>query len=429
MEKTIKKGFPDIELNKKRRRITSKPKAEIGFIHQLIIYLDNFYTLCLTKYNKDIMLNEILIENKKQQITNWIIKQKDLTKDKEGRYTCDNMSNLNQHFNEKLSLDEFENLFGYSVIIHLQKFTKKINCENSIIFKFISFLKTDFKQINILENSPLGELKRDLLVEYIIKPNDLSPYSIMEESVCKDFFDEIKKNKCNKRQIDKPFTYKNFLSRNFLINLIVTKPILTLYKTILRLQNIEVAYEDLKSELLQFLKTVKIYVMQLGNYNYGMTINTGNIYINKYNFIYCFEQYSHFAVILITLMHEVMHCLIRIFRENKNYYLLTEGIYVHDGEIEYNNENNKIEISIPIKRIEDSGYMFEYYLLGNFNLYHYYLGKFLINKSNYDCDYETFKEKLLKEIEKNDNKVTNDKFLCKKHSYQCCRGRCLTLLK
>ena len=103
------------------------------------------------------------------------------------------------------------------------------------------------------------------------------------------------------------------------------------------------------------------------------------------------------------------------------HHFLSHDYFIIFYDFLYSKKNFKI--------LSDSGSAFEKLFLGDITQYHYYIGKFLIDKNNYLCDIDTFQKNLVIESKKNDKFVENDNCPCAKISFSHTRIKCGTLLR
>ena len=98
---------------------------------------------------------------------------------------------------------------------------------------------------------------------------------------------------------------------------------------------------------------------------YGLTLYNGTILINNK---FCqnsdLNNSPYICIILLTLLHEIAHASIRIFREDKNYFYNT---FLELNKKTDNSFINRLNINNYLKKkvINESGFLFEELLLWN----------------------------------------------------------------
>ena len=103
--------------------------------------------------------------------------------------------------------------------------------------------------------------------------------------------------------------------------LLFSKTIINTYIEVLKdLYNKSISEKEIINEISNFKKNHKIFIIELGFKFYGLSLFDGTILINNR---YYFEEQNIEIMIFIffsTLLHEYMHSLSRILRENDNFF-------------------------------------------------------------------------------------------------------------
>ena len=233
------------------------------------------------------------------------------------------------------------------------------------------------------------ELKRDFLIDLILS-----------KIIKFDYF-KILKTKDNKvKKIDLYSLIKNnFEISSDILMLIAISPVyLTAYQEVLFSQGIEKSKEEIKEAVLDILKNIEIYQAPLYLGVCGCTIYSAKVFIReKYinTIIKGDKKVQALAAVIATLLHEIMHILLRTFHDTNNYYIFT------------------LPKKMKSKRINDSGTMVDLKIFDGFSYVFLRDAKFILDSANYNLSIENFKSKF-KDIRKETRK---NKEIAKKQKY------------
>ena len=349
-----------------------------------------------------------LTNNKKEEISTYISNL--ISPEIEDIY----LSSINQclifPFNKKLTNEDFFSLLLCSIFISIHQTSKQLNDKKKI---FLSFLPLSSIS-DILEDNPLSSLKRDVLLANLscLDPKQKLECSIFKVKEYHNYFNVFNdyQNKTNKtsisqtkfdstKQLDDMYesdgqsneeTYINKLllsypiyDRHYLSKIILSDIVVSCYKEVLKTQNININNSKIKTILSSFLNNVNIYYLNLEDY--GLTINEGTIFINEKHIHDSLINLSSAGCVILTVMHEIMHCLLRLVRNDDNFYYLTGKVKI----------NNKI--------YDDSGKIFEKIFLNTeYKSINDSAGEFLINVDNYNSSLKIFQDELKKKNYKKD---------------------------
>ncbi len=197
---------------------------------------------------------------------------------------------------------------------------------------------------------------------------------------------------------------KNFIfNKEYFIKTVTSNCLISCYKDLLKFfyPNMYISTEEMKNKLYEYLMLHKIYFVDMSIGLYGLTLYNGTILINNK---FCkntdLNNSPYICIIFLTLLHEMAHVSVRIFRNEKNYF------YNTFFEIDKNMDNNlikKLNINNFLSKnkfIEESGFFFEEIFLwsefekNNLNNYKYisHLDSIFIFNFNYTRDYRIFRQ-------------------------------------
>ena len=299
---------------------------------------------------------------------------------------------IEHKFEEQMTHEKFFELIRYYL------FNYKHDWDDSNIQSFYTDFQKD-KNLIFCDTSlsPLISAKMDILIGILVNKkkydNSLTPmFSVWTYSSFYPITFEYK------TQIVK-------FSKNELINIIKSKAISDCYLKCLSLTGTETTRDILIEELEKFIKRVNIYYIKTFNKTNGFTIYNGDIFINK-KYVEQIKKKSNFLIhgfcaIIITLLHELLHCANRILRTKKDNYIVTDP--VNEDDITINSETNSKEqntiqqVETQKKIFNDIGDIFDFLLLGSPNQLCQAESLWLVtnNFQNFDMNYWKVKEELI----------------------------------
>lgn len=278
----------------------------------------------------------------------------------------------------------------------------------------------------------LSKIKKDIIIHLLIdkglcnsKPdiNLTESVNIIKGLNDKEF--SIKKIDLEFNAVNSKNDQKFKLNKNSLKNFLTSEAIMSAIEETLK------NFEDnkinnpgrniLKNKSEEFIENTKFYSIHLTDKIYAFTIYNGDIFINKKyidiaNNNNDKRQLSALAIILLSIIHEFMHYLIRTLSDNKtskNYFLKTKNRIKKSGTVEIN----------------ESGNFLEKLLIGNYYGFFSIDAEYLLDINNYNVLFNIF----CKEFQNNHNNNylnLDDETLLKKSNYIddtfLMRGRCLT---
>ena len=323
-------------------------------------------------------------------------------------------------YNIDKCIENIEKNWNKEEIENMKKFFKK--CPDYLGFltkeksNFISNIKketilkrlynTNFISIDntidlfILNNN----INKDIIpfIELKVEEND----SI--ENKRKKIYKENKKELGNKKDILEPYVISNFnLTWTKIEEFLKTKTLFSCYEKTIKDIYGECGLTDEKNIKDCLDKIInnnikKIYFVKFPNQLIGLTIFNGEIFINKkyYDLLYnCEQNISSMAVIYITILHEIMHCLIRLFSTENN-----------NCNNHFTNTIDRIQKNNS-KIIKESGNLFEKNLTGNLNEFNIYNSSYILDIDNYNVSFEEFQKNLKNYTEKIDKIKSKDGLL------------------
>ena len=210
-------------------------------------------------------------------------------------------------------------------------------------------------------------------------------------------FKEVNLKNNNKFQLNKD-ALKQFLNSEAIISAVE--------ETLKHFEDIKInnpGKSVLKDKVVNFIENTKFYSIKLSDNIYAFTIYNGNIFINK-NIIDIAndnnnkQQLSALAIILVSIIHEFMHYLVRILSDDpksKNYFLKTK---------------KRIKKTENIK-ISESGIFLEDLLIGNYKGFFSIDAEFLLDINNYNDSFKIFSNKFYDNNTKYHSKADEETFL------------------
>ena len=267
-----------------------------------------------------------------------------------------------------------ENAGGIKSFFNKMKFDTLYSIFNNEYI--ISKIKKDII-IHLLIDKGLYKSKPDInLTESlrIIKGINDEEFSVKKINI---EFNEVSLKNNQKFKLDKT-TLKQFLSSETIISAIE--------ETLKHFEDDKInnaGRNILKNKCDEFIENTKFYSIELNNKIYAFTIYNGNIFINK-NYIDIAndnnnnkKQLSALAIILLSIIHEFIHYLVRTLSDNetsRNYFLKTK---------------NRIKKLEKIE-INESGNFLERLLIGNYFGLFSINAEFLLDINNYNVKFNIF---------------------------------------
>ena len=305
-------------------------------------------------------------------------------------------------FNTKVTLEDFIYLFLNAIIISLKYNTEQLDIQKKFLLKSFSSAQIP----DLLMQNPLSDAKRDIFIANLscLDETEYLSFEILETYEYFNYFEvmNIKKYDFDENTSIEELTFrpKNddiigqienipvhpFLKehpiydRSYLKQIALSTPVVQCYQKVLETQDIKVSLEDISSTLSKFISTVQIFYADINEF--GFTINCGIIFISKSKVKLSIRSIPHAACVLLTVLHEFSRCLLRLVRNDQNFYFLTKVIQSNAG-----------------KKFKDSGRYFEYLLLGReVDKLFPSSSKFLLNLDNYNCQLADFHKNLIIEL-------------------------------
>ena len=412
------------------------------FIYDIIYKLNRLYN-AISKEKAEIVLNQIKVIFNSFSFDY-------------SRYYDNNNDILIHPFNQSITSHHFLRLFCAAVncrIISFE-FNPKNNLEQIRQYKIKEFLEkyieasnNIIKDIPFLTDSPLGRARQDYLLTVLMTTKSKLNISseLFTSDYCLPFFlNQIEENKFLKEKNDNDIPSKKIRQRAFIKTIVLQPIILELYKEVLAIQGKKVSIEDIKQKLEPFIDSMKLYALYCNEY--GFTIADGTIFMRMAFYEEGPKKYGTAGCFIFTLIHELGHVVNRLFRDDTNFFILTDrmistenGILIKESEskeeiikkAEPNSDNILIEMntnrntkddhsSEKTKIIDDFGDAVEKLLyLSHVKSKHigYYGGKYLLNINNYLKPKKQFINELATEIDKvNPDANENDIYLFGKSS-------------
>ena len=234
------------------------------------------------------------------------------------------------------------------------------------------------------------ELKRDILLDII-----------SSKGIKYDYFPILrtKGNLIKKVDINSLIQIHCELPSDTLQKIAISPIYLDAYQKVLSYQDIEKSKEEIQKKVLEIISELEVYQAPLIKNICGCTIYSGKVFIRQRYVNSITKKKSKkiqaLASIISTILHEIMHIILRKFHQTEDYYIST------------------MPQEINSRKIKDSGTMIDLTIFNGFSYLFYDDAKFLLNPLNYNLKTETFKEKFL-EIRKEKRK---DKEFAKKEKY------------
>ena len=336
--------------------------------------------------------------------------------------------------------DKIDNIKFISYIkegISILYLNDKIDDYNNEVFKYFKKIREytqDFLYIPMLKENTLHQLKKYLylsvisnqlkLCDYQLLPNYiLYNESFFNESPFKEFQVDIENERILLNHFPK---YKEFMriKINFdLINdYIFSQPIQEAYFQTCRevfgqgakfvtMNNIKLATKYIYEYIIKKnLKFVKLEPNYLGITLYNKKILITNSFLsNIYSSPNERKKITLIATLIMTILHEISHCLVNILPTYDKDYLILSNPFIRTfkknvavldfikGDIIYEGEKNVFGILNEkikdYKFIEDSGSYFENKVFNNSEHYNYISSIYFLDKENLKCSLKEFNSK------------------------------------
>ena len=195
---------------------------------------------------------------------------------------------------------------------------------------------------------------------------------------------------------------KNFtFNKTYFIDKVLSNCMISCYKDLINFlyRKITLNKDIMKNILKNYLDTHKIYFVDMNDGLYGLTLYNGTILINnKFNQKRNLNKSPYIGIIFLTLLHEIAHVSVRLFREESNYF---NNTFLAIDKIIDANMIIKLNLQNYIKNrkiIDESGFLFEQLFLWNefqnskIKNYKYisHLDCIFIFNFNYNFEYKIF---------------------------------------
>lgn len=167
---------------------------------------------------------------------------------------------------------------------------------------------------------------------------------------------------------------------NFVKSIMVSPCLINAFNKVFNYLQITSKEDEIKMKINEYLNKFSIYHASFSLKLCGLTVYDGTIYITT-KYIKDFKEHSTFnyrigGAILIAILHEMTHALLRLVGTTNNFYLKTE------------------ETLIDNISFDDSGEILEYVLFNNINELYENDTKYILDLKNYSKKAETFKLEL-----------------------------------
>ena len=312
-------------------------------------------------------------------------------------------------FNTKMNSNDFFILFCCAVDLRLKNFfISRSGIELVIRRRIFAFVRKNIlTKNNIISDGLIGDLRKDYLLglftyenaDYAIDTSLFSPLIINNYFDLQNEHDNYYKN--NELYPNSPSNEPlSIFNRNDLSEILTSTPIIEIYNEVLSIQGFtDITNNDIKIKLQTFIDNINIYY--LNTQHFGMTLFSGDIFLREGMVTMALESYGAAGCTILTLIHEIGHCLKRIIVNDNNFYLNTEPmVYNKDNTmgLKKNNIHNKKTINIT-----DFGTAVEYIL---YKKYFFAQkigingGKFLLQKTSYSLCKGDFCSQLVKALKK-----------------------------
>ena len=290
----------------------------------------------------------------------------------------ENDENFKIEFPSKITRRNFDKYFTQAIISAKQKYKKK----NLKILKQLLLLLIDFNPINYGDyfglDSNITELHKIFKIDLIFTlltdekkveayGNDLSKIDFQFKS-SDDYLIWMNNKGFNEANLyDRSFTgYFSF--QNF-EQILFSPIILNAYKSALNeLYGINISTSRIKNTLNSFISSHEIYFISIPDSYYGLTLIDGTILLNK-RYVE-FHNSVNGLKIVMTLFHEYMHVLSRLFRGDNNYLLNTREFLNTRGIMVTESGNYFDEKILDYFTIKEATYLEADYLLKPENYNH-----------------------------------------------------------
>ena len=245
-------------------------------------------------------------------------------------------STVKLEFGSNINYREFYKLFKNGLILAKKNFSLK---NLKLIKNLLLLLKDDNSGndedvfgIKSCDNELRKVYKMDLILSLISNEQKLTDLGINNISdIAKTFQnsnDYILYN--DKNSFKNAIIYNKNITGDFspdnFEKILYSSTILNTYKEILfELYNIKTTTKIITKTLKEFLKGHNIFLTSMGSDYYGMVLYDGTILINKVYYSGLERDTVNSFRIFFTLLHELMHALSRILRNNNNFFLDTEA--------------------------------------------------------------------------------------------------------
>ena len=345
-------------------------------------------------------------------------------------YICLNRS-FDFKFGENISNEDFISYVRKSILTLYS--TDKIFKDNAFkLFKNIQKKIKDFLYIPMLEQNTLCEFKKHIYLGVLSSQKDLEDQDSLTEYILYDdlyfnitSFHEIKFNIKRDEKFIKTFSdytkeheFKLNLEtiKDYMFSQTIKEAYLETCREIfgnnasfVNMKNIEKALNKIYEDVIKNLKFAK-----LEPFYYGVTLYNKKVLISN-NFDKNIKEstldrkkLSFMAGLVMTLLHEITHCLSNIlplysddYNELSNPFIriFKKNIAIYDfvtGKKEYKSEKNVIDILKEkinnYKYIKDSGSLFESKLFTNIHTSSYLDSEYFLNINNLKQPLKIFKE-------------------------------------
>jgi len=273
-------------------------------------------------------------------------------------------STVNLEFGSNINYREFYKLFKNGLILAKKNFSLK---NLSLIKNLLLLLKDnnsgndeDVFGIKSCDNELRKVYKMDLILSLISNERKLTDLGINNISdITKSFLSSNEYALYNDKQSFKDAIIYNknitgdFSPDNF-EKILYSSTILNIYKEILwELYNIQTTTKIVKTTLKEFLKGHNIFLTSMGSDYYGMILYDGTILVNKIYYTGLASDPVNSFRIFFTLLHELMHALSRIFRNNNNFFIDTDS-FTKFNKIKTNESGDYFDKKFLLNCINDT---------------------------------------------------------------------------
>ena len=320
-------------------------------------------------------------------------------------------------FNTPMSLQEFLILLCCAVEMRIKNFFDSHYGEELIIKRrLFSFVRTNiFNKTDIISDDLLGDIKKDFFLGLFTYEQsdfqlDMSFFSYNLADI-QDYFslenDHDNYYKDNDIFPNSPSSEPlSIFNRNHLKEILTSTPIIEIYKEVLSIQGFkEITNNDIKMTIENFIEHMKIYLIV--TINYGFTIFNGVIFLRQEMVKGALVSYGQVGCTVLTIIHEIGHCLKRLMLEDTNYYLNTEPMVYNKDKLiileKQGLKENNINKTRP--KLTDFGTAVEYIMYKNdflANKIGINAGKFLLQRTSYALSKSDFCSHLVKALKDDD---------------------------